>query len=274
MSGSSTKAARRYTRGASPEERDELVVIEEPLEIRIAGDTFAVTMRTPGHDQELAVGLLFSEGIVAARDDLGAVAHCGRPGDEGYGNTIEVTAGAGARLDLDRALAGRRGTLTTAACGVCGRRAIDDLISRVKPLDDGGRFSTSILTELTDRLRERQPLFAKTGGLHAAGAANERGELIVVREDVGRHNAVDKVVGRLLLDERLPATGQALVVSGRVSFEIIQKAVAAGFGAVVAVSAPTSLAIETAERTGLLLAGFSRGGAMNVYAGSKRLSDA
>ncbi|MBI3202769.1 MAG: formate dehydrogenase accessory sulfurtransferase FdhD [Myxococcales bacterium] len=266
------RAAVRHRADGGSEQLDEAVVVEEPLEIRIAGETFAITMRTPGHDAELAAGLLLSEGLIQSRRDLGGLAHCGRPGDEGYGNTLEITSAPGARLDAERIDLGRRGTLTTASCGVCGRRSIDDLMARVGESVDSTRFDREVLRALTDRLSSEQPVFAHTGGLHAAGVADASGAWCVVREDVGRHNAVDKVVGRLLFDDALPGRGQVLVVSGRSSFEIVQKAAAAGFAGLVSVSAPTSLAVATAERAGLTLIGFSRGGAFNVYAGAWRVA--
>jgi FdhD protein len=254
-------------------DQDDPVVVEEPLEIRISGDTFAVTMRTPGHDRELAAGLLFAEGVIRSRDDLGGLTHCGRPGDDGYGNTLEVSEAPGLRLDTERVSIARRGTLTTSACGVCGRRTIEDLLERCAPLDDTAELDVEVLRELTARLRREQPVFHHTGGLHAAGIADADGKLGHVREDVGRHNAVDKVIGRMLLDAELPARGKVLVVSGRTSFEIVQKTWLAGFSALVAVSAPTSLAVETARRANLTLIGFSRGGTFNVYAGSDRIKN-
>ncbi|MCK6537651.1 MAG: formate dehydrogenase accessory sulfurtransferase FdhD [Polyangiaceae bacterium] len=266
------QAAVRHRADGVAESLDDAVVVEEPLEIRIAGETFAITMRTPGHDAELAAGLLLSEGLIQSRHDLGGLAHCGRPGDEGYGNTLEVTSAPGTRLDLERVELGRRGTLTSASCGVCGRRTIDDLMARVGESTDATRFTRAVLAQLTERLSSEQPVFAHTGGLHAAGVADAAGVWRVVREDVGRHNAVDKVVGRLLLDDALPGRGQVLVVSGRSSFEIVQKAAVAGFAALVSVSAPTSMAVATAERASLTLIGFSRGGAFNVYAGAGRVA--
>jgi FdhD protein len=257
--------------GDSSSERDEDVVVEEPLEIRIAGEALAVTMRTPGNDHELVAGFLLAEGLVRGRDDLGSVAHCGRPGDEGYGNVIDVSAAPGSVLDGDAGRS-RRGTLTTAACGVCGRTTIADLVARLGPPAAAARFDRALLLTLTDRLRAEQPNFARTGGLHAAAVADVRGNLLVVREDVGRHNAVDKAVGRLLLDGALPLSEHLLVVSGRTSFEIVQKAAAAGLPGVIGVSAPSSLAIATAEALGMLLAGFARSGTYNVYSGSSRLS--
>ena len=244
------------------------VVVEEPLEIRVAGDSLAITMRTPGHDQELAAGFLLAEGVIEGRHQLGGVAHCGKPGDEGWGNVIDVLPAPGSVFDVERT---RRGILTSAACGVCGRRSVDDLLSRAPPLDDPVRVGRSVLAGLAETLRGEQKNFQRTGGLHAAALADADGRLLIVREDVGRHNAVDKLFGRLLLDNALPASGRILLVSGRTSFEIVQKAVVARAPIVVAVSAPSSLAIATARNAGLTLVGFARHGSFNVYAGAERV---
>jgi FdhD protein len=249
----------------------DFVAVEEPLEIRVARDTLVTTMRTPGHDHELALGFLFAEGLIGARRDVAGVAHCGRPGDDGWGNVIEVTPAPGTAIDLERASGLHRGTLSTAACGVCGRRTIDDLVERCTPLEDDTRFERAVLRELADRLRSEQVDFEKTGGLHAAGLATPEGRFLFVREDVGRHNAVDKLIGRLLLDDALPASSRALVVSGRTSFEIVQKALAARIPLVLSVSAPSSLAVATAERARMTLVGFARGSTFNVYAGAERV---
>jgi FdhD protein len=257
--------------GAGREHVEDDVAIEEPLEIRISGETFAVTMRTPGRDFELVAGLLLAEGLIQSRADIGALAYCGRPGEEGAKNVVEVTPAPGARF-ADVETFTRRSTVVSAACGICGRVTIDDLVERLGGRDDPARFSASFLAALPERLSREQPNFARTGGLHAAGAARPEGPLELVREDVGRHNAVDKVVGRLLLDGQLPAAGQALVVSGRASFEIVQKALTARFSAVVSVSAPSSLAIATAARFNLVLLGFVRAGGFNVYSGADRLT--
>jgi FdhD protein len=263
--------ATRFGATAAPVAQSEAVAVEEPLEIRVGGEPLAVTMRTPGDDVELALGFLFAEGVIASRDDVGSAAHCGVPGEEGHGNVIDVLPAPGRAFDLERTGAARRGTPTTAACGVCGRRSIDDLVARCGALADAARFARGALAGLADRLRAEQPGFARTGGLHAAGLAGGDGAWRIVREDVGRHNAVDKVVGRLLLDRALPGRGLLLVVSGRASFEIVQKAVTAGIPAVVSVSAPTSLAVATARRAGLTLIGFARDGAFTAYAGVERI---
>lgn len=246
------------------------VAVEEPLEIRVAGDPLAVTMRTPGHDHELVAGFLLAEGLIRTRADLGGIQHCGRAQTDGARNTIDVLPAPGAVLAVEFT---RRGTLTTAACGVCGRQMIDDLLNRMQPAPPSAPFNRSFVAGLSSELAKQQPSFERTGGLHAAGLARERGGLCVVREDIGRHNAVDKAIGRLLLDDQLPAPGALLVVSGRTSFEIVQKALAAGLSGVVGVSAPSSLAVSTAARFGLLLCGFARGDTFNVYAGAERLAD-
>ena len=250
---------------------DELSV-EEPLEIRIAGEPYATTMRTPGNDHELVAGFLLAEGLIRSKADLGGISHCGRLGSEGAGNTVDVLPAPGAVLDAEALAQTRRGTLTSSACGVCGRKFIDDLLLRLEPAPECQAFERSFVASLTADLRARQPSFERTGGLHAAAIASSVTGFGAVREDVGRHNAVDKVIGRLVLDDRIPAHGSLLVVSGRTSFEIVQKAIAAGFSGVVGVSAPSSLAVSTAARFGLLLCGFARGSAFNVYAGAERLA--
>jgi len=261
---------RRFRAGTGPADFDDQVAVEEPLEIRVAGEAIAVTMRTPGHDHELAAGFALSEGLIRSRADLGAIAHCGRPDREGFGNVIDVAAAPGVVIDVERTAFARRGTLTSAACGVCGRRTIADLMEQLAPVDDDVRYERAVIGGLTAGLGSRQRNFAATGGLHAAGIADETGALLVVREDVGRHNAVDKVVGRLLLDG-VPGRGRALVVSGRSSFEIVHKAFTARLPIVVAVSAPSSLAIETARAANITLIGFARGDGFNVYSAHERV---
>jgi FdhD protein len=257
--------------GAQPAFEDE-VVVEEPLEIRAAGETLALTMRTPGHDRELAVGFLFAEGIIASRDDVGRVAHCGRPDQEGYGNTIDVVPGPGARFDIDKLSATRRGTLTTAACGVCGRRSVADVIERCTVLPAGPIVGADRVAGAMEKLRSLQPNFSRTGGIHAAAALDARLEPLAAFEDIGRHNALDKVVGSLLLAGKVPGTKAAvLLVSGRASFEVVQKAAMARIPIVASVSAASSLAIDLARATGLTLCGFVRNGSMSVYAHPERL---
>lgn len=260
----------RYDSGAASSSTDRIAV-EEPLEIRVAGETLAVTMRTPGHDFDLAAGFVLAEGIVRGTADIGKIAHCGRPGDDGYGNVVEVQPAPGVALDLDRSIAARRGTLATSACGVCGRRTIDDLFERCDAIGDATTFQVDVVSALPFALRRGQTVFDETGGLHAAAVFGADGRLLLLREDVGRHNAVDKVFGRMLLDHGLPAAGCALAVSGRSSFEIVQKAVVARIPLIVSVSAPSSLAIDLAERTGVTLVGFARGTAFNVYTHAERV---
>jgi FdhD protein len=267
------------TRPATPV-TDE-VAVEEPLEIRVAGDPLAVTMRTPGADRELALGFLHAEGVIGSLDDVGSVAHCGRPGDEGFGNTIDVLPGPGRVLAPERVEGTRRGTLTAAACGVCGRLSIDDLVARCAPLRDDTQIDAAVLARLIGLMRERQTLFERTGGVHAAalfapppagaGATGQLAPPIAIGEDVGRHNAVDKVVGALLFARALPAAGRVLLVSGRASFEIVQKAAVAGIPIVASVSAPSSLAIDLAARFNLTLVAFLRGETMSVYTAPERI---
>jgi FdhD protein len=266
-------------RGSGPREgRLDAVAVEEPLEIRVDGETVAVTMRTPGRDGDLALGFLFAEGIISGPADVGGVSHCGRPGDESYGNVLDVHSAGGHRIDVDRVLEGRRWTTTTSACGVCGRRTIDDLLARIRRLPPGVVVSPHQVVEAMEQLAASQPIFARTGGLHAA-AVLDGGALVECAEDVGRHNAVDKVVGALLRHGRVGhgATEPAptlLAVSGRTSFEIVQKATAAGIACVAGVSAPSSLAIDLARSAGVLLVGFVRGEGFNAYSGEYRLLDA
>ncbi len=265
--------------GGSASKVTDDVAVEEPLEIRVAGDALAITMRTPGADRELAVGFLYAEGVIQSIDDVGTVAHCGRPGDEGFGNTIDVLPGPGRVLAPERVEGTRRGTVTAAACGVCGRLSIDDLIGRCAPLRDDTRVDASALARLIGAMRDRQALFARTGGVHAAalfaaprpGAGAGEIGAPVIGEDVGRHNAVDKVVGACLFARTLPASGHVLLVSGRSSFEIVQKAAVAGVPVVASVSAPSSLAIDLAARLNLTLVAFLRGETMSVYSAPERI---
>jgi FdhD protein len=260
--------------------RPDALAVEEPLEIRVDGEAVATTMRTPGADADLALGYLFAEGILAGARDVSSVSHCGRPGEEGHGNVIDVHSAAGMRLDPDRRLDGHRMTPISSACGVCGRRTIEDLAGRIRPVDPARRIPAALLTAAVEAIRSAQPAFARTGGLHAAVLVGDGGEVLAAAEDVGRHNAVDKVIGALVRAGRLGAGAPAgagpavLAVSGRTGFEIVQKAAAAAIPAVASISAPTSLAVDLAAAAGIALAGFVRGGSMNVYAGAARLSDA
>jgi FdhD protein len=233
----------QVTGTGSLRERQEEVAVEAPFAITLGGETLAMTMRTPGHDDELTAGFLLAEG----HDPTGQT------------TTARVA---------------RRGTLSSAACGVCGRDDVEELVSRLAPIDADTRFHAAVLASAMQQLPQHQPIFARTGGLHAAALIGQSGTFLATREDVGRHNAVDKVIGRAALDGRLPLSDHFLAVSGRTSFEIIQKAVAAGIPAVVAISAPSSLAIELSERFRVLLVGFARGAGFTVYAGRFRLEGA
>jgi FdhD protein len=247
------------------------VAVEEPLEIRVAGDPLSITMRTPGNDHELALGFLFSEGVISSIDDVGSVAHCGRPDDQGFGNVIDVLPGPGVALAPERVSGARRGTLTTSSCGVCGRASIQDLVARCAPLADASRVEAPELSKMFGDLRERQAIFSRTGGVHAAGVFDADGGEPVIREDIGRHNAVDKVVGAMLLGRRTFSRGAVLVVSGRASFEIVQKAAAARIPIVASVSAASTLAIDLARAMNVTLVAFVREGKMNVYSGEERI---
>jgi FdhD protein len=262
--------------GARHEQREE-VVVEEPLEIRVAGDSVAFTMRTPGEDRELALGFLFAEGVIDSLDDVGSIYPCARTDDPSYGNVIEVTPGAGVSLDVDQLARARRNTLTTSACGVCGRDGIADLLARLRgrPAPAPGLLADKLLRELPALLARGQTRFARSGGLHGACALSASGEVMAAAEDIGRHNAVDKVIGRLLYAGCLPsqlAEPCILAVSGRASFEIVQKAAMAGFACVASVSAASSLAVSSAEAAGLCLAAFVRDGRFTLYAHRERVT--
>ncbi len=258
----------RVAEGLRRAQRDR-VAAEEPLEIRVSGDTLAITMRTPGHDRELALGFLFAEGLIGGAADVASITHCGRLGDEGFGNTVEVTPAPGVRVDPD-AHGARRGTLVTAACGVCGRRSIDALLRVRGAAPEGEVVPVPVALEAVAAMRAHQRLFGETGGCHGASLFTAAGEHVATFEDVGRHNAVDKLVGAMLLRGAVPLAGKLLAVSGRAGFDIVQKAHAAGVTAVASVSAPSSLAVALAERAGLGLAGFVRGRALTVYAHPER----
>jgi FdhD protein len=243
---------------ASVEHDGELdrVAVEEPLEIRVDGEPIAVTMRTPGADEELALGFLFGEGLIDAPRDAGAPADLAA-------NAVEVAGPLTRRPDSRR-------FYTTSSCGVCGKGALEEVAVRAPRLGDGPIVDRDLLAALPDRLE--QPAFERSGGLHATGLFDSAGQPALVREDVGRHNAMDKVIGRALLDGRLPLAESILCVSGRLAFELVQKAAMAGCPILVGVGAPTSLAVELARDRRMTLAGFARHGHVNVYAGADRVS--
>lgn len=267
--------------GVQSRRRPDALAVEEPLEIRVAGTPLAVTMRTPGHDVELAAGFLVSEAVISRGEEFRSAIHCGGPGtgrapagstaDGNTYNVLDVSLAAGVALpspDLARAF------YTTSSCGLCGKASIDavETVSSYDVTTDAASIGVSGLLRLPDVLRAHQAAFDKTGGLHAAGLFDAAtGEVLVVREDVGRHNAVDKVVGWAVINDLLPLRGTVLQVSGRASFELVQKAVMAGIPILSAVSAPSSLAVELADASGLTLAGFVRDTSLNVYTHPRRI---
>ena len=252
-------------------DRPDRLVTEEPMEIRVQGprgkaEPVAVTMRTPGSDFELAVGFLVTEGVLLDPSDIASVAYCLEgEGDQHYN---VVTVRTRSQPEVERV---RRSFTTNASCGVCGKATIDDIEVASAPLAPGPVVTGSVLTKLPDRLRAEQEVFDSTGGLHAAGLFDAQGSATAVREDVGRHNALDKLVGHAALEGRLPLADQVLMVSGRVSFEIVQKAAVAGIAIVCAVSAPSSLAVDAAKRLGQTVVGFVRDERFNVYCGVERV---
>ncbi|WP_432564353.1 formate dehydrogenase accessory sulfurtransferase FdhD [Kineococcus sp. SYSU DK003] len=252
--------------------RADTLAVEEPLQLEVDGEQLTVTMRTPGDDVELALGFLHAEGLLHEAGDVVAMRHCtdvGPDGEPTY-NLLQITARPGSRLAGDRVA---RPFTTTSACGVCGSASVEDVLARVPaPLEgDDLRLDAAVLAGLPDALRQAQSTFDKTGGLHAAGLFSAAGQLRVLREDVGRHNAVDKVVGWGLRQGALPLRDSVLVVSGRASFELVQKAAMAGVPVLVAVSAPSSLAVSLARAAGMTLLGFVRPPRANVYAGEHRV---
>ncbi|MEV6003304.1 formate dehydrogenase accessory sulfurtransferase FdhD [Streptomyces griseomycini] len=255
--------------------RPDTLVAEEPLEIRLNGRPLAVTMRTPGDDFALAVGFLVSEGVLATVSDLQNIVYCAGATGEGGSNTYNVVDVRTSPDVVVPDITLERNVYTTSSCGLCGKASLDAVRTTTRhPLADTPplRLTPELLAGLPDRLRAAQRVFDRTGGLHAAALFDEDGELLDVREDVGRHNAVDKVVGRALQGGGLPLSRAVLLVSGRASFELAQKAVMAGVPVLAAVSAPSSLAVDLAVETGLTLVGFLRGGSMNVYAGEDRIA--
>jgi len=260
-------------RGASVEIRDDRLAGEEPLAIRACGPgqdpvDVAITMRTPGHEAELAVGFLLAEGLIRTADevlgvDVGDPGQLSRPDDEA---TVRL------RRPLDAAALGQRHFAATASCGICGKASLDAVHVRADPIPDGPVVSSAVLLSLPDRLREAQAVFAATGGLHAAGLFEADGTFVAAREDIGRHNALDKLIGSRLFAGELPLHGRIVLVSGRAGFELVQKVAVAGGPIMAAVSAPSDLAVEAAERLGVTLVGFLRGDGFNIYARPDRVA--
>jgi len=275
---STTRVQLYRFRPGGPEARPDVVATEEPLEVRLYWHqdkaqvyrSIAVTMRTPGNDFELAAGFLFTEGILAHRDAIQRIAYCTEDAVQHQSNIVNVYLKPGLAVDVDRLM---RHFYTTSSCGVCGKASLEALQAACPfPIPSGTpKVRPEVIYRLPEALRQAQAVFEKTGGLHAAGLFTPQGELLSVREDVGRHNAVDKLVGQHFLADELPLADHLLMVSGRASFEIMQKAVAAGIPVVVAVGAPSSLAVETAHEFGMTLIAFARGESFNVYAGRERV---
>jgi FdhD protein len=253
--------------GREPAAASDVAAAEEPLEIRLDGQPFVVTMRTPGADPDLAAGFLLSEQLVRAAGDIADMRHCTL-----NDNILYVTLTGDAGIRAAEAIKSRRHVTATSACGVCGRRSIDDLMDHARKIESTMTVSRAVIADLPAALRSAQQAFDRTGGLHAAGLFAAEGTLIRIAEDVGRHNAVDKVIGAELRSGRLPLSDCILFVSGRTSFEIIQKAVTAGVAVVAAVSAPSSLAIELARDANVTLLGFVRGSGFNIYASPERIA--
>ena len=267
-------------RNGTQERHVDSVAVEEPLEIRLGWSTpdgratrsISITMRTPGDDTELAVGFLLSESIICEAADVASIDVCGEPApDSGNYNTVKVELNAGVDVDLGRL---QRHFYTSSSCGVCGKTSLDALhaTGATSLRDNTAAFSKDILTSIPEKLRESQATFDTTGGLHAAAAFTRSGELVMTMEDVGRHNAVDKVIGALALAGQLPASELGLMVSGRASFELMQKALVARMPLLAAVSAPSSLAVQLAQEFDLTLVGFLRGETFNIYSGKQRIS--
>jgi FdhD protein len=265
---------RRVERRGEPradDERDadhDLVVAEEPLEIRIGGESLVVTMRTPGDDLDLAAGLLFTEGVITSIDDVAALTHGGEAVGRDRENVVEVTAARGRALEVAGA---RRVLRATAACGLCGKESIAAVRRRIPPISDDTRVPLSVVLGLPAAIRASQPVFAATGGLHAVGLFRPDGSLVAAREDVGRHNAVDKVIGAELRGGTSSLAGRVMLLSGRAGFELVQKAAVARIPVLCSVSAPSALAVDLADQVGMTLVGFVRGGSANVYTHPRRI---
>jgi FdhD protein len=272
MTPSEPREILRYRHGQEDcRENDELAT-EEPLEIRVEGRSLAVVMRTPGHDRELAAGFLLSEGLIRDRDAIFDITPCGATATpDGPASVIDVLLVRPAEIDFSRLT---RHVFSSSSCGICGKATIEAVHQQFPPIESDLCLPAERILTLPQKLAEAQATFKRTGGLHGSALFNERGELLCLREDVGRHNALDKVVGEALLAGKLPLTRHILLVSGRVSFEIMQKALAAGIPVIAAISAPTTLAVDFARASGQTLIGFVRGDRMNIYAHDRRLQAA
>ena len=276
MQPTDTKFITRWS-DAQPIRTEDELVVEEPLEIRVRQQSLIVVMRTPGHDFELAAGFLYTESLIASSDDIEIIAYCETEDSEtvdadvsSHQNIVNVQLRE--ELNLDAQSGWQRNFHANASCGLCGKMTIESVQQQVSPLKSGFCLNQAVLYRLNDRLRKAQSVFEKTGGLHAAGLFNAEGELLIVREDIGRHNAVDKVIGQALLSDLVPLDRYVLMVSGRASFEIVQKALFAHIPIVVAVSAASTLAVDLAQEGNLTLIGFMRGQSMAVYSCPERVS--
>ena len=260
----------RWANGGLDNETEDWVAREEPLEIRIKGESIVVTMRTPGHDKELAIGFLLAEGVITNSSDVLEIAYCQQGEASLHKNILNVFLSPEVEINLDRL---KRNVYASSSCGLCGKASIESLQNIFEPLN---KIETVIsidkILTLAQKLRAKQSTFDKTGGLHAAGMFDRNGELLVLREDIGRHNAVDKILGHLFLKNRMPLEDCVLMVSGRASFEIIQKSLAGRVGIICAVSAPSSLAVDMAKESGQTLIGFLRERKFNVYSHKERIS--
>jgi FdhD protein len=263
---SSDVTLQRITLGDGVAQRQDVVAREEPLEIRVEGRSVAVVMRTPGHDEELAAGFLVSEGVVHHARDILEISQCPSTGNT-HGNVVDVLLG-GAVVNWESLT---RHVFSASSCGICGKTSLDAVFQRFPAVTADWQVSARLLAELPEKLRAAQATFDTTGGLHASALFDREGNLQILREDVGRHNALDKILGHELRSGRLPCAENILLVSGRVSFELMQKALAAGVPLVAAISAPSSLAVEFARDSGQTLVGFLRGATMNVYTHPQRI---
>ncbi len=275
MQPTSTKLITRWIATEPTQVEDELVV-EEPLEIRVGQQSLIVVMRTPGHDFELAAGFLYTENLITSGDDIEIIAYCDEEPSETQPSGLSslqniVNVRLVEELDLDAESGWQRNFHANASCGLCGKMTIESVRQQVLPLNSGFGVNQEVFYKLNDRLRKAQPVFERTGGLHAAGLFNEKGELLIIREDIGRHNAVDKVIGHALLADLVPLDRHILMVSGRASFEIVQKALFARIPIIVAVSAASTLAVDLAKEGNLTLVGFMRGQSMAVYSCPERI---
>lgn len=259
----------RWQTGLPPAPAEDRIAVEEPLEIRVGGRSVAVTMRTPGHERELAAGFLLTEGVIARTEDVLDVLVCRDLPEGQSGNVVDAQLARPDAVDFHRLT---RHVFSASSCGLCGKATLDAIAQRFAVVPAGPAFDPALLGRLPARLREAQPGFAATGGLHASALFDRGGTLLCVREDVGRHNALDKVLGWALLAGRLPLPDTILLVSGRVSFELVQKALAAGIPLIAGIGAPSTLAVDCAHRGGQTLVGFLKPERMNVYSGPERIA--